>query len=90
MPLPGASFPMGFFFGKLKHKIGGAFAALALVAGAVPGAVTSASAIETGQMIDRGRFPRTTAHFALLGLGLAALIATIVLVSGGDDNPTSP
>lgn len=79
---------------KLKHKIGGAVTALALVAGAIPGTISSAFAIEhgKGQMLDKGpKWPHKSIHFVQLGLGIAALIATIVLVTGNDDDkPTSP
>lgn len=77
---------------KMKHKIGGAVMALALVAGAIPGTISSAVAIETGQMLDKGpRWPHKTSHFVQLGIGLAALVTTILLITGNnDDRPTSP
>ncbi len=76
---------------KLKNKIGGAAMALALVAGAVPGTISSAVAVETGQLLDKGpRWPHKTSHFVQLGLGLAALAAVIFLIADGDDKPTSP
>ncbi|MFZ1478390.1 MAG: hypothetical protein WAT18_11655 [Sphingorhabdus sp.] len=79
---------------KLYKKIGGAVLALSVVAGAVPGAISSAAAIEHkgGQMMDKGpRWPHKSIHFVQLGLGIAALVAAIVLVAGNDDDkPTSP
>jgi hypothetical protein len=75
----------------LKRKIGGAVLALALVAGAIPGFISSASAVETGQLLDRGRWPRNFAQAAVTVVGLAALIAGIVvLTSKNKDAPTSP
>ena len=71
-----------------KRKIGGAVLALALAAGAVPGVISSAFAVDTGQIMDRGRFPRTI-HI-VLGV-TAATIAALVLLTGRDnDRPTSP
>lgn len=77
---------------KLRTKIGGGIAAIALVIGAVPMAIAPAAAIETGQMRDKGpRWPHKTSHYVALGLGIAAAIATILLVAGSDDDkPTSP
>lgn len=78
----------------LYRKIGGAVLALSVIAGAVPGVISSAAAIEhgKGQMLDKGpRWPHKSIHFVQLGLGLAALVATIVLVAGNnDDTPASP
>jgi hypothetical protein len=75
---------------KLRHKVGAAVAALALVAGAVPGTIVAANAYENpngGQHFDRGRFPRTI-HIVII---LAASVAAIALLSrGGDDRPASP
>ncbi len=77
---------------KLKQKIGGAVLALAVVAGAVPGAISSAAAIETGQMLDKGpRWPHRPGDKMILGLGIAAVVALIVVLSSGsNDRPTSP
>ena len=75
-----------------KRKIGGAVLALALVAGAIPGVISSAAAVETGQLLDKGpKWPNRPGDVMKTALGLAAIIATIVLVSGGkNDRPTSP
>lgn len=76
---------------KLRTKIGGGIAAMALVIGAVPMAIAPAAAIETGQMLDKGpKWPHKSSHYVALGLGIAAMIATILLVTNGDDKPTSP
>jgi hypothetical protein len=76
---------------KLRHKVGTAVAALALVAGAVPGTISGANAYENpngGQHFDKGRFPRTIHIVALLTI--TAVIAAIVLSKSNDDRPTSP
>jgi hypothetical protein len=73
-----------------RHKVGAAIGALALVAGAVPGAVTSASAYENpkgGQHMDRGRFPRKI-HIVMI-LTVTAIVAAVLLTKN-DDRPTSP
>lgn len=77
---------------KLKHKIGGAAVALALVAGAMPGTISSAAAVETGQLLDKGpRWPNRPGDKLMLAVGVAALIATILLVTGNNnDRPASP
>ena len=80
---------------KLKYKIGGAVMALALAAGAMPSMISKAQAYENpngGQHFDKGpRWPHKSIHFVQLGLGLAAMIAAIVLVTRNkDDRPTSP
>ena len=77
---------------KLKQKIGGAVLALAVVAGAIPGTMSSAAAWETGQLLDKGpRWPNKPLHFVELGLGIAAMVALIVVLSdGSNDRPTSP
>lgn len=77
---------------KLKSKIGRATLALALVMGAIPGAISTASAIDLGQHLDHGpKWPHKSIHFVQLGLGLTALAVTILLVArSGDDSPTSP
>ena len=77
---------------KWKRKIGGAVVALALVAGAVPGMISTAAAIETGQMLDKGpKWPHRPGDMIIVGVGLAALIAGIVVLSkSGKDTPTSP
>ena len=77
---------------KLKHKMGGAVLALALVAGAVPGTISTAAAVETGQLLDKGpRWPNGPGDKVVLALGIAAMVAAIVLVTGSkDDRPTSP
>ena len=77
---------------KLKHKMGGAVLALALVAGAVPGTISTAAAVETGQLLDKGpKWPHRPGDKVILWLGIAALVAAIVLVTGSkDDRPTSP
>jgi hypothetical protein len=75
---------------KLRHKVGAAIAALALVAGAVPGTIAAANAYENpngGQHFDRGRFPRTI-HIVLIVS--AAVVALIVLSKSNDDRPASP
>ena len=66
--------------------------ALALVAGAIPGVISSAAAVETGQLLDKGpRWPHRPGDMIVLGLGIAATIAAIVLVTGSNrDRPTSP
>lgn len=76
----------------LKRKIGGAALALALVAGAIPGVISSASAVETGQMLDKGpRWPHKSLHYVTIVIGTAAAIATIVLLTRNkNDRPTSP
>jgi hypothetical protein len=71
---------------KLKFKLAGTLAALALVAGAVPMTVSSAGAVDRGQHLDRGKFPRT--WHIVLGIGI--VIAAMVLISGSNDRPTSP
>lgn len=75
---------------KLKFKMAGAFAALALVAGAVPMAVSSASAIELGQHLDHGpKWPHKSIHYVQLAVGAAAALAAIILLTR-DDKPASP
>jgi ABC-type enterochelin transport system permease subunit len=76
---------------QLKHKVGAALAALALVAGAVPGTISGANAYENpngGQHFDKGRFPRTIHIVILSVLATAGLI--FVLTKNDDDRPTSP
>jgi hypothetical protein len=75
---------------RFKYKIGSSLAALALVIGAVPGSVVSAGAVETGQLLDKGRWPRTYGQKALLVAGsVAATIALVALISR-KETPTSP
>ena len=75
-----------------KRKIGGAVLALALVAGAVPGVISSAAAVETGQLLDKGpRWPNKPLHYVVIAVGTAAAIATLVLLTRNkNDQPTSP
>ncbi len=79
-----------------KRKIGGAVLALALVAGAIPGTISSASAVETGQMkiclgSDGKHHPCNRGSPVVLALVVAASVAGIyLLVQGSSDRPTSP
>ena len=76
---------------KFKHKIGGAVLALALVTGAIPGTISSAAAVETGQLLDKGpRWPNKPLHYVTLFAGIAGLLALVVIASDGKDKPTSP
>ncbi|HEX4848068.1 MAG TPA: hypothetical protein VFV30_07985 [Novosphingobium sp.] len=74
-------------------KLGGGLAAVALMAGAVPGTVGAANAIEhgKGQMLDKGpRWPHKSIHFVELALGVAVLAGLVLLFAGGTDDPASP
>jgi hypothetical protein len=74
-----------------KKKLGAALSALALMVGAVPGTVATASAYENpngGQHFDRGRFPRTI-HIVIL-ITVTALVAGILIASKKSDTPASP
>ena len=75
-----------------KRKIGGAVLALALVAGAIPGVISSAAAVETGQLLDKGpRWPNKPSHYVVIAVGTAAAIATLVLLTRNKkEQPTSP
>lgn len=73
---------------NMKRKLGAALGALALMIGAVPGTVGLASAYGVdGQILDRGRFPRTIHIVAMLTV---AAIVGAILVSRGNDTPASP
>lgn len=75
-----------------KFKLAGAFAALALAAGMVPGAVSSVAAFEIkgqGQHFEKPPFPRWP-HIIALGGGLAALTAAILVLSEKENEPVSP
>jgi ABC-type enterochelin transport system permease subunit len=73
-----------------KKKLGAALSALALVIGAVPGTVELAFAVPVkgGQILDRGRFPRTI-HIVML-ITVTALVAGILIASKKSDTPASP
>jgi hypothetical protein len=73
-----------------KKKLGATLGALALVIGAVPGTVGLAAAVPVkgGQILDRGRFPRTIHIVALLTI--AALVGGFFALKGGTDTPASP
>lgn len=75
---------------RLKYKLTGVIAALALTVGAVPVAVAAAD-IETGQMLDKGpRWPHKSIHYVTLAVGVAAAFAAILLLTSNDDRPVSP
>jgi hypothetical protein len=72
-----------------KKKLGAALSALALMIGAVPGTVGMASAYGVdGQILDKGRFPRTI-HIVIL-ITVTALVAGILIASKKSDTPASP
>lgn len=70
----------------LFKKTVSSIAALALMAGVVPGTVSTASAWETGQLREKPKpGPIIIIFMVLVGAGIFALAS-----SGGDDRPTSP
>ena len=74
-----------------KKKLGVGLAALALMAGAVPGTIGTAVAVETGQMLDKGpRWPNKPLHYVELVVIIASLVGLFFVVKGGSDKPASP
>jgi hypothetical protein len=74
-----------------KKKLGSALAALALMVGAVPGTVGMASAIETGQMLDKGpKWPHKTYPYVQIVVIIASLVGLIAVLSKNKDAPASP
>lgn len=72
-------------------KLGAGLAALALMTGAVPGTVGVASAIETGQMLDKGpRWPHKSIHYVQILLGAVLVAGLIAVLADGNDTPASP
>ena len=77
---------------NMTRKLGTILGALALMTGAVPGTIGTAAAIETGQMLDKGpKWPHRPGDMIIIGVGVAALIGLILLVSRkSNDTPVSP
>lgn len=68
-----------------KKKLGATLGALALMAGAVPGTVGTAAAVDRGQHLIRGG-----PYAWQIALVLAGLIGVFFAVKGGSDKPASP